>query len=319
MGTLYIDQKDLEIKLEGNCLVLFENGKRKGTVPLNPLERVIIIGNLKIQTGILHRLAINNISCVFLSGRNLGFRGMLHGRLHKNGLLRLKQYEKALSPLSLRISIELIKTKIEKQISFLHFLIESNPEARFELAKTLSTFDEILKSVTLQTDPDSLLGLEGSAAASYFQALTLVFPPSFKFYGRNRRPPQDPVNSLLSLGYTLLHFELVREIELIGLDPTIGFLHQFEYGRESLACDLSEPFRPDVDRMVFTMIKDRYLRGEDFSYQKEENLQACFLKKTARRKFFEFYENWAKSNRAQWSEMVRVLTRRIMDNEGSVY
>lgn len=319
MGTLYIDQKDLEIKIEGNCLVFFENGNRKGTVPLNPLERVVIIGNINIQTGILHRLALNNISCVFLSGRNMGFRGILHGRLHRNGLLRLKQYEKAHSSFSLLVSIELIKNKLIKQRDFLSLLLENYPESRFELTKAINTTDLILKSVPLQTELDSLRGLEGSAAGCYFQALTFIFPPSLKFNGRNRRPPQDPVNALLSLGYTLLHFELVREIELIGLDPIIGFFHQFEYGRESLACDLAESFRPDIDRMVFNIIKERYLRDNDFSYKKDQNLQACFLKKTARRKYFEYYENWAKSNRAQWSEMVRNLARSIMENEKFIY
>ncbi len=318
MGTLYIDQKGSEIRIEGNCLVFVENGERKGTVPLNPLERVIMIGNLKIETGILHRLALNNISCIFLSGRNLAFRGMLHGRLHRNGLLRLKQYEKSLGSFALTIARDLVKSKLEKQKELLTLLIDDNLTAKYELTKAVATISQILNSVSPQSDLESLRGLEGSAAASYFQSLTFVFPPSLNFCGRNRRPPQDPVNSLLSLGYTLLHFEMVREIELAGLDPTIGFFHQFEYGRESLACDLAEPFRPDIDQMVFNLIRERHLRENDFSYKKEQGLQACFLKKNSRKKFFEYYENWARVNRAQWTEKVRTLARWVMQDEISV-
>ncbi len=318
MGTLYIDRKDTEIKIEGNCLVFFEKGKRKGTVPLNPLERVIIIGNMKIETGILHRLALNNISCIFLSGRRLAFRGILHGRLHRNGLLRLRQYEKSQSPFSLNVAKDLIKTKLEKQKDFLNFLTEIRPEAKPELMKAVSLISRSLETLPMQIDLDSLRGIEGSAAASYFQALTFVFPPSFHFGGRNRRPPQDPVNSLLSLGYTLLHFEMVREIELAGFDPTIGFYHQFEYGRESLACDLAEPFRPDIDQMIFTIIRERFLRETDFAYRNENGLRSCLLKKSARKKFFEYYENWARLQRALWTERVRALARWVMDNEVSV-
>ncbi|MDI6697469.1 MAG: CRISPR-associated endonuclease Cas1 [Candidatus Saccharicenans sp.] len=318
MGTLYIDQKDSEIRIEGNCLVFFENGNRKGTVPLNPLERVIIIGNMKIETIIFHRLAQSNISCVFLSGRNLAFRGRLHGRLHRNGLLRLRQYEKSLSPVAQTIAKDLIKFKLEKQKDLLTSLIDYNPGAKYELIKAITTISQILDSIPLQSDLESLLGLEGSAAASYFHALSFVFPASLNFHGRNRRPPRDPVNSLLSLGYTLLHFEIVREIELAGFDPTIGFLHQFEYGRESLACDLSEPFRPDIDKMVFNLIRERQLKETNFSYHKEQGLQACYLKKNSRKIFFEYYENWARVNRAQWAEKVRALARWVMQDEISV-
>lgn len=318
MGTLYIDQKDSEIRIEGNCLVFFENGNRKGTVPLNPLERVIIIGKMKIETIIFHRLAQSNISCVFLSGRNLAFRGRLHGRLHRNGLLRLRQYEKSLSPVAQTIAKDLIKVKLEKQKDLLTSLIDYNSGAKYELTKAITTISQILDSIPLQSDLESLLGLEGSAAASYFHALSFVFPASLNFHGRNRRPPRDPVNSLLSLGYTLLHFEIVREIELAGFDPTIGFLHQFEYGRESLACDLSEPFRPDIDKMVFNIIRERQLKETDFSYHKEQGLQACYLKKNSRKIFFEYYENWARVNRAQWAEKVRTLARWVMQDEISV-
>jgi CRISPR-associated protein Cas1 len=318
MGTLYIDQKNLNIHTEGNCLVFFEDGERKGTVPIAPLERVVIIGNVKIETSVLHKLALNNVSCVFLSGRNLNFRGILHGRLHRNGFLRVKQYEKSLTNFSLFFARDLILTKLTKQLSFLSDLAGLINNHRFELTSFVKTINDILTNLTDQTNLDSLRGLEGSAAHSYFRALTFAFAPSLNFQGRNRRPPQDPVNSLLSLGYTLLHFELVREIETVGLDPTIGYFHSFEYGRESLACDLCEAFRPDIDRFVFELFRQRDFRDYDFTINNQQGINACYLKKQAKQKYFELYEGWAKGNRPLWNEKVRSLAKRIVDDESYV-
>ena len=163
MGTLYIDQKNINIEAEGNCLVFYEDGERKGTVPISPLERVVIIGNVKIETAVLHKLALNNVSCVFLSGRNLNFRGILHGRLHQNGLLRLKQYEKSLTNFALFVARDLISTKLTKQLSFLSDLAGLISNHRFELTSSFQTINDILSNLNDQTSLDSLRGQIGRA------------------------------------------------------------------------------------------------------------------------------------------------------------
>src|SRR4030067_2952405 len=99
MGTLYIDRKELHIKLDGDALAFYANGERDVIVPINPLDRVIMVGNITLETSVLNRLANDNISVLFLSGKRNKFCGMLHGKLHNNGLLRVKQYEKALKNL----------------------------------------------------------------------------------------------------------------------------------------------------------------------------------------------------------------------------
>ncbi|MBI5307130.1 MAG: CRISPR-associated endonuclease Cas1, partial [Planctomycetes bacterium] len=95
MGTLYIDRKELHIKLDGDALAFYANGEREGIVPINPLDRVVMVGNITLETSVLSRLAGDNINVLFLSGKRNKFCGMLHGKLHNNGLLRIKQYEKA--------------------------------------------------------------------------------------------------------------------------------------------------------------------------------------------------------------------------------
>ncbi|MBC7348972.1 MAG: CRISPR-associated endonuclease Cas1 [Candidatus Aminicenantes bacterium] len=313
MGSLYIDRQDLEIKVEGNSLVFYLNANREGSAPIQPLERVIIIGKLCLETSVLHKLCVNNVSVIFLSGRRLAFRGMLHGRLHRNGLLRLKQYEKSLGPFCLVFARELVEAKLSRQISLLSELKDLRPDFKYEISNSIKSIEAIREEVIRLDNIDSIRGFEGSAANSYFKALSLVFPPSLNFKNRIRRPPTDPVNSLLSLSYTLLHYELVREVEVIGLDPTIGFYHSFDYGRESLACDLVEPFRPDVDRFVFDLIHEKILRESNFAYIETDGQPGCYLKKASRKKFFEKYEEWARDNRPIWKERVQILARRILN------
>jgi CRISP-associated protein Cas1 len=317
MGTLYIDRKDMLVRLDGNALAFYASGKREGVVPVAPLKRVVVVGNVTLETPVLHRLADENVSVVFLSGKRLKFRGMLHGRLHNNGLLRVKQYEKSLSGFSIDVAKELVKRKLVRQADFLGEVKEARPELGHRLAAAIQTLLGIIETVESNAIVmDSLRGLEGGAGASYFSALVTLFPPSLKFEKRTRRPPNDPVNGMLSLCYTMLHFEMVREIEAAGLDPTVGFYHAFEYGRESLACDLVEPYRPDVDRFVYDSFRTRQLTGRDFS--EDDERPGCYLRKGSRRKFYPLYEEWAKEMRPLWAGEVRAIARRILDGQDIV-
>lgn len=314
MGTLYIDRKDLHIRLDGHALAFYSNEKREGVVPINPLKRVVMVGNISIETPVLHRLTDKGISVLFLSGKRLRFRGMVHGRLHYNGILRVKQYEKSLSEFSKNTSLEIVSRKIEVQREFLLNARESRPELRFPMTRASGILEKILKTLNSQkAESENLRGYEGSASAAYFSAYIKLFPESLQFKRRNRRPPEDPVNAMLSLCYTLLHYEIVREIEIIGLDPTVGFYHQFDYGRESLACDLVELYRTDVDTFVWGLFRERVFTVRDFSLGDER--PGCYLKKVSRTRFYPLYEEWAKDIRPKLVNEVRTLAMRIMDGQ----
>ena len=314
MGTLYIDRKGLHIKLDGQALAFYSDGEREGLVPISPLKRVIVIGNVSIETPVLHKLSNEDVSVIFLSGKRLRFCGMLHGRLHNNGVLRVKQYDKSLSPVSMEIANDIVKRKVEGQKEFLLNVRKNRPDLRFPMTNAAGILTKILKKLnTLDVEMETLRGLEGGASATYFQAFTKMFPESLKFKKRNRRPPEDPVNAMLSLCYTLLHYEMVREIEVIGLDPTIGFYHQFDYGRESLACDIVELYRTDVDRLVWEIFRERTFAVRDFAYEDER--PGCYLKKESRKRFYPLYEEWAKDIRLKLISEVRTLAVRIMDGQ----
>jgi CRISPR-associated protein Cas1 len=312
MGTLYIDRKDIRISLDGNALAFYSSGKKDGIVPINPLKRVVIIGNVSIDTSVIHRLADGKINVVFLSGKRLRFRGALNGRLHNNGALRIAQYDKSRTDFALLTAKDIVMRKISKQRDLLDNKKMERPEIRLELTTAVNTLIDILNKLQQEDiQMDTLRGLEGAAGASYFSAYTELFAPSLEFNKRTRRPPLDPVNAMLSLCYTLLHFEMLREVEIIGLDPTIGFYHQFDYGRESLVCDLVEPYRPDVESFVYEIFRTRQFTQRDFS--EDDERPGCYLKKASRQRFYPLYEEWAKVLRPLWREEVRDIARRIMD------
>ena len=319
MGTLYIDRKDLEVRLDGYAMAFYTNGEREGIIPIKPLKRIVVIGRVILETPVLHRLAEEGITVLFLSGKRQRYRGMFHGRLHKNGLLRLMQYRKTESPFTAEFSRELISRKVTLQKDMLAYAMEERADIRTVLCRGIATLESVIekiKGLSVEAGIECLRGLEGGAAASYFTAYTAPFPDSLKFIKRTRRPPEDPVNAMLSLTYTLLHYEVVREIEMIGLDPFIGFYHQFEYGRESLACDIVEPYRHHVDRWVWELFRKRAFAARDFSEGKER--PGCYLKKDGRSRYYFHYEEWAENIRKTLREEVQNLARRIMDGQDTL-
>ncbi|MFN3480858.1 MAG: CRISPR-associated endonuclease Cas1 [Thermodesulfovibrionales bacterium] len=317
MGTLYIDRKGIHISVDGNAIAFYNDGHREGIVPLEPVKRVIFVGNMTVETSVIKKFTELGISAIFLSGRSLRFSGMLHGRLHNNGLLRLKQYEKAISEFAREYAQEIVTRKVRSQINLLESVLPRRPDLRLDIITAIDTLKRILNRLDFESfQIESLKGLEGGASASYFSAYTKIFSENLGFQKRTRRPPLDPVNAMLSLCYTLLHFELVREIEIAGLDPTIGFYHQFEYGRESLACDLVEIFRSDVDRFVWNMFRERTFTADDFF--RDPNTGGYYLKKQRRKDFYPLYEDWAKEMRQAFAEEVRSLCRRLSDEEDTL-
>lgn len=317
MGTLYIDRKEIEVRADGKTLAFYAHGEREGMVPLGPLQRVVIVGDVALRASALHRLAEEGVSVVFLSGKRQAFRARLHGRLHRNALLRVRQYELSRTLFAQQIAAELLERKLRGQRDFLAEAAEERPGERTALLQGAKTIEGILARIE-QERPSlgTLRGLEGGAAAAYFGALPALFPDSLGFTGRNRRPPEDPVNALLSLTYTLIHFEAVREIEVIGLDPCVGFLHEFAYGRESLACDLVEPRRSPADRWVWELFRTRQFLDRDFSTDDER--PGCYLKKGARARFYPLYEEWACAWRPALAQEVEALARRIMNGQDPV-
>ena len=297
MSSLYLDRKNLGVKLDGQALALYEDGVKKGTVPLHLLERVVMRGNVQLESRVLGALSERKIGLLLLSGRNTEATAMLAGCSHGDTTRRLGQYRTSIDEdLRTPIARWLVLVKVRAQQRLLREALASRADLRHPLTSALQTLNGIigqLREDTFAISLASLRGYEGAAAAAYFAAYTQLFANSLKFTGRNKRPPPDPVNACLSLGYTLLHYDAVRACHIVGLDTMLGFYHDLSFGRESLACDLMEPLRPLMDRWVWQMFRERQLRVEHFS----DDNGRCQMNKAGRQCFYAFYESRAGSAR----------------------
>lgn len=287
MSTLYLDRQDLRLKLDGQRLVVEEPGKRPQGIPLSHLERVVVQGRVGLDSALLGAFGERGIGVQFLSARQSRQRGFLVGPGHADARRRLAQYALVTdTPRRLAWSRQVVAGKLDAQAALLRRALERRPERRKPLSDALGTLAQVSAGLEAAADLEVLRGLEGAGAAAYFAAFAQLFPASLGCTGRNRRPPRDPVNAALSLGYTLLHNEAVRAAHRAGLDPLLGFFHEPALGRESLACDLIEPLRPRLDRWVWWLFRERVVREHHFVADKG----AVLLNKEGRRQYFAGYE-----------------------------
>ncbi len=311
MATLLIDRKDIVLRQDGARLLVYEAGERSGSVPVSQLERVVIQNRAVLDTGVLGVLAEQGVGLVVLNPRRPGRTAHLTGRAHNDVRRRLAQYRLSQDEgWCRRWSRWLVMQKLGRQRRLLGQMLGQRADQRRALTGAMRGIDERLKSLreAAQVDRDRIRGLEGAAAAAYFRGYGSVFPGSLGFSGRNRRPPRDPVNACLSLGYTLLHAEAVMALHAAGLDPLLGFYHEPAFGRESLASDLIEPLRPRIDEWVWTLLRGRDLREGHFFRDQE----ACLLGKSGRRVFYAGWEDQACRLRRRLQRYARALVRTLL-------
>lgn len=310
MSSLYLDRKNLGVKLDGQALALYEDGERKGSVPLHLLDRVVLRGNVQLESRVLGALTERNIGLLILSGRNTEATAMLAGKAHSDTVRRLGQYRTSMD-VDLRVPLArwLVLVKVRSQLRLLKRAIAERPDLRHPLTGAVQTLSGIigqLREDQLQVGLENLRGFEGAAAAAYFGGFTQLFAPTLNFTGRHKRPPPDPVNACLSLGYTLLHYDAVRACHIVGLDAMLGFYHDVSFGRESLACDLMEPLRPLMDGWVWQLFRERQLRPEHFS----DDNGRCQMNKAGRQCFYAFYESQAAAARRLLRRYGHALSKR---------
>jgi CRISP-associated protein Cas1 len=296
MTLLVVDRADVELECEGNALVVRE-GDRRSTLPLKQVTRAVLQGSgMRLQLSVLQKLAEQGATTLILSARRTRRIGLLLGNAHNDARLRLAQALQVMdAERCLAWGRFIVGAKLRRQSRTVGKWLAARPDARRELLAQRAAIDGGLARIRDAMDAETLRGIEGAAARAHFKALAAVLPPALGFCGRNRRPPRDPANAALSLGYTLLHSEAVHALHAVGLDPLLGFYHRPAYGRESLASDLMEPLRPTIDEWVWRMFADRYLREDHFTRDGD----ACLLGKAGRGAYF---SAWAthRQTTARW-------------------
>ena len=314
MSSLYIDRRDVTLKADSEALAFYKNSERIGTVPLAPLSRIFMRGDVMVSSSLLGKLGERGIGVVILSGRK-ATPTMLLSRPHNDSARRVTQYKLSQSQAFCRaFSSDLITRKINTEIAFLSSRRDIEPQSRYILTQAINRLEKTTDAITPETSIESLRGIEGAAAATYFEGYRDLLPPRLRFITRNRRPPKDPVNAILSLGYTLLHAEAVLALYGGGLDPFIGFYHTLNFGRESLACDVVEPLRAEVDRHTLGLFRDDKLTPDHFSSAND----GCWLGKAGRATFYTEWEPVADRFRKELCQAIVNLQNSMISEQPGV-
>ena len=293
MSSLFVDRRGVHLELDAGALVFRESGERIGTVPLAPLSRVFLRGHVTLEASLLGQLGERGVGVVVLSGKQ-GKPSLLLSRPHNDARRRIEQTRRSLDhAFCLGYARQLIDTKLTRQQQWFEQLRGKDMQARYQLTHAMRQLQDHRGRLAGIATLESLRGLEGSAAHVYFEGLRAIVPDSLHFTCRNRRPPRDPFNALLSLTYTLVHAETAMALHAAGFDPSVGFYHQPSFGRESLACDLLETVRPLADGLCLQLVRQQTLTKDHFS----QSSTGCLLGKAGRQRYYAAYEENVQSLR----------------------
>jgi CRISPR-associated protein Cas1 len=263
VACLYVVEQGAVLGREGHKLVVRKGQEVLQELPLQHVECVYIYGQVQVTTALVHSLVALGSELVFLTADGR-YCGRLLGRESSRADLRLLQYRRAEDE-SWRLAMakQIVAAKLHNQRALLlRFSREYGLDGPGLVAERMKFF---LGRAERSTKQSALMGIEGSGTALYFQGLRALLPPELGFTRRVRRPPTDPANVLLSLGYTLLGCLAESAVAAAGLDPYVGFLHSLAYGRASLALDLMEEFRPlVVDSLVVRLLRRGEICAGDF-------------------------------------------------------
>jgi CRISPR-associated protein Cas1 len=281
MVTLYLNEQQSIVKKRDEYLLIQYADKRTKEVPLVNVSQVVVSGDITLTTPALHTLLDRGIEVCYLSMYG-HFRGRLTPPLAKNAFVRREQHRAHKNwEEGLQVARACVRGKLENMRVMLMRANRTLQDS--EVSEAITSLRAMTQETAHAARVGSLLGIEGNGSAAYFHVFGKLIRGPFTFTHRRRRPPTDPINAMLSLGYTLLTHQVLAAVQIVGLDPYIGFLHQPRQGRPALALDLMEEFRPIiVDSAVLDIVNHRVLAPSDFT----EELGVVCLKPQARKTFY---------------------------------
>lgn len=289
LNTLFVNQDEAYLALDGGNVVVLREDRELARFPLHNFEQITTFGYTGASPALMRKCAEDNIALTFMTPEGR-FQARVIGRTNGNVLLRREQYRRADDE---EESLILARSFILGKIYNARWIIERMrrdyamriDEEKFQ---NVSAFlQNSCREVMQTSDLEALRGVEGKAAVSYFSAfddMILKQKEDFFFTERNRRPPLDNMNCLLSFLYALLMNDVGAAVEGVGLDSYVGFLHRDRPGRQSLALDLMEELRPLADRTAFSMVNTKKINGKDFRL---EEGGAVYLTDDGRKKIIE--------------------------------
>lgn len=283
-NTLYITTQGSYLHKERETLVVEQDRKKVAQLPIHSIGHIFCFGNVLVSPFLMGFCGENNVNLAFFT-ENSRYLGRLQGRQSGNVLLRRAQYKKSeTNPVP--VARNIIAAKIQASKRVLQRQIRNHGE-NTDLQSAITALNYSLQQLKTADSLDLIRGIEGDAAARYFGVFSHLIKENsgFHFDGRNRRPPRDGVNALLSFLYSIVGKDISGALQGVGLDPQIGFLHADRPGRDSLAQDILEEFRTWwVDRMVLSLINRGQIKPDNFI---TEASGAVTLKPEARKLLFQ--------------------------------
>lgn len=292
LNTVYVTHHRSRVHYTRGSLVVDDPDGASKKIPIATVEGIILLGYAQVTSQTLAECTRRGIRVAAIS-RNGHLRFAVSGPISGNVHLRLAQYRAADDPgVAALVSQAVVAGKLQNcRRMVTKWEYDARDTSRWTLHNTRARLNDSLDALSHSTDPDRIRGLEGDATRRYFQAVRAALQgAAFAFGPRSRRPPRDPVNSLLSWIYSLITAEVTGALDAVGLDPQVGFLHQPRPGRPALALDIVEELRPAVaDRFVVGLLRRRMVNDSHFTYTPGG---ACYLSDDGRKTVLKAYEQF---------------------------
>jgi len=313
MATLYVTEPGSRVEKEYQRLLVTKDDEILQRVPLRRVQEVVLVGRVGVTTPALLALLDAGAGLTMIT-RHGRLRGRLSPPISGNAQLRRQQYEKAVdADFCLDFARSVVRGKLVNSRSMMRRLLRRRRDKLPE--GLLDRIQDALAEVKTAASMDALRGIEGAAARAYFGFVRESLRVDTSFQRRARRPPPDPINALLSLGYTLLGAAMISALEVVGLDPYVGFFHADKYGRPALALDLIEEFRaPVVDSLVLTLFNKKMIEPDDFRPGKEGGV---YLTRQGQKVFFREFSDRLETRVKHWTGR-RFSYRKLLEVQARV-
>lgn len=289
MTVIYVQEQGSVVRKRGGRILVEKDDTTLLEIPLRQTEAVAVFGSVQVTTQALSELLERGIPLALYT-RHGRLKGRLVPETSKNLPLRLAQYRAAQDPVaSLCLARAVVRAKLLNSAALVAAYRAHYPAG--DLARAYEDLRAQAARAASASGHAELLGCEGAGAAVYFRAFAAMNRSDLPFSGREKHPPPDPVNALLSLGYTMAMNEIRALADGLGLEPHLGFLHRVDYGRPSLALDLLEPFRACVvDRLTLRLLNERMLTAEDFARRLGDGPGRVVLLPASLKKYLDVFE-----------------------------
>lgn len=318
MAVLFIAEQGSAGNLTAGRIIVRKGEERLQEMPVFKLEQIVVYGNVHLTTPVIAHCLRAGVEVAFL-GSGGKYRGRLQPEFTKNAVVRQKQYQRAAdAEFCVKAAATIVAGKVRNMLAMIKGQRRLRDALRDGIAEDrrspLAELEASLPRITSARSIENLNGHEGAATVAYFKAFRGAIKADrehWKFDSRQYHPPQDPVNALLSLGYTLLYNDLCAAVNLVGLDPYMGFYHQPRHGHAALASDLMEEHRaPLIDRMILTAINKRMITEADFERDAEGRIQ---LKQDGLKCFFSLYAQTVQEQTFYPYSGVRTSYRQVIE------